>query len=114
MFPMLDSVLQSVAGQPGEAVSVELSLAAPSLMHLHSLTLISRTIALDCMLQLSSLRRLSLSLRSLPSASTLELLLRRLPALRCTLMASHVDDAELLPPLKQLAQHCPRFVIKGM
>jgi hypothetical protein len=50
-----------------------------------------------------------------------ELLLRRLPEVRCILMAfPHALGAEwqqtltVLPQLKHLAQHGSRFVIKGM
>jgi hypothetical protein len=87
MFPMTDSVVQSASAQPLETVSLELSLAAPSLMHLHTLTLISNSTALDCVPWLPSLRLLNLSFRYFPSASSIELLLRRLPHLRCVFKA---------------------------
>jgi hypothetical protein len=114
MFPVTDFV--SVANEV-EAVSLELSLAAPSLSHLHTLILLDTTLSLDCVAWMSSLRWLRLSLDVLPSASKLHLLLSHLPNLRCVIQR-HIqpewqehNEATLIQ-LQHIAQQCTRLVIK--
>jgi hypothetical protein len=120
-FPMNDSTPVDEANEADEAVSLELSLAASSLLHLHTLAIISAgPMPLEYLPSLPSLRMLDLTLELLPSAPKLELLLRRLPHLHCTVhpfrfssiagWQQHTDA--MLPQLQQLAQRCPRFVIE--
>jgi hypothetical protein len=121
IFPMSDSAPVDEAHEADEAVSLELSLATPSLPHLHTLTIMSAgSMPLEYLPSLPSLRMLNLTLELLPSAPKLDLLLRRLPHLRCTVhpfrsssIAGWQQHTDLmLPQLQQLAQRCPRFVIE--
>jgi hypothetical protein len=118
MLPMDDSVLAVARESADDAMSLELILAAHSLTHLRELRLCSASSALDCVLCLPSLRVLMLSLELLPSAMKLELLLRRLPHLRCTFRYNPAAPpvpqqiAARLPQLLQLAQQHPRFVFE--
>jgi hypothetical protein len=118
MLPMHDSVVASAAESADDAVGLELLLAAHSLLHLRELWLGGTSSALDCVLSLPSLRSLHLRLELYPSAVKLELLLRRLPHLRCTFRYNPAappvseQNAARLPQLLQLAPQHPRFFIE--
>jgi hypothetical protein len=121
MLPMSGSAVESlsVASEPAcDVLSLELLFASHYLSHLRELMLLGRAIGLDCVPCLPSLQTLTLSLELLPAATKLELLLCRLPNLRCTIRCRptvHPDmpeqNATMLPALNQLAQYCPRLII---
>jgi hypothetical protein len=119
MFPMTDSVSLAQAEVQGDAMTLELSLAASSLTQLHTLNLSTTAISLDCVVWFPSLRWLELLLQVLPSASRLELLLRRLPQLRCIVQprwsphsADRMQNETKRLQLLSLAKHFSRLVIK--
>jgi hypothetical protein len=119
MLPMNGSFADAAAEPTSDALGFELILAAPSLMHLCELTLSGNAVELDCVPCIPSLRTLLLVPPLFPSAMKLELLLRRLPHLRCTIRpdftappASQQHNAAMLPLLTQLAQRCSQLTIE--
>jgi hypothetical protein len=123
MLPMKDSVVDAVAAtESADMLDSELIVAASSLTHLRTLWFYGIS-SVNCMLCLPSLRMLELSLELLPPATKLELLLRRLPHLRCVIRYRpdrhpgyqvYQHNATILPQLIQLMQQCPRFTIKEL
>jgi hypothetical protein len=116
---LMNDVAHFAQPDPREALTLELSFAASSLSHLHTLSAIGSEMALDCVPCIPSLRVLNLELTLLLSAATLALLLRRLPDLCIHIQPPTVDPShwqenneDTLFQFHELAQQCTRLVIK--
>jgi hypothetical protein len=118
---LMDDSAALVPDAAREELSVELGLAAPFLSRVHTLKILdSGPVSLDYVPSLHSLQMLLVWVPVLPFASTLALLLRHLPQLRCTVhllrFPGHpewqVQNQDRLPQFDQLAQQCSRLVIE--